>query len=212
MIRLLLADDHQIFRQGARRLLSDHDDFTVVAEAANYAEVLNALREFRIDVAILDITMPGRNGIELLTHIKSRHPEVRTLVLTMHAAEPYVTQALRAGADGYMTKEHAVDDLAMAIRRVAAGGRCLSPDIAERLALNVALHPGEEASHTRLSSREYRVFEMLVNGKRGSEIAQELSVSEKTVSTHKMKVLQKMNVETTSDLVRYAVRNGLVPP
>jgi DNA-binding NarL/FixJ family response regulator len=212
MITLLIADDHHIFRKGARRLLSDHEDFNVVADAANFAEAQAALREFRVDVAILDITMPGRNGIELLTHIKLRHPTVRTLVLTMHATEPYVSQALRAGANGYMTKEHAVDELATAIRRVAAGGRCLSPGVAEELALNLALHPDETASHTRLSSREFRVFEMLVSGKRGSEIAQELLVSEKTVSTHKMNVLQKLNVESTSELVRYAVRNGLVAP
>jgi DNA-binding NarL/FixJ family response regulator len=212
MIKLLLADDHHIFRQGARRLLSDHDDFSVVADAANFAEAQSALREIRIDVAVLDITMPGRNGIELLAHIKARHPTVRTLVLTMHAIEPYVTQALRAGAHGYMTKEHAVDDLAMAIRRVAAGGQFLSPGIGEELVLNLALHPEEAASHTRLSSREFRVFEMLVSGKRGSEIAQELLVSEKTVSTHKKNVMQKLSLESTSELVRYAVRHGLVAP
>jgi DNA-binding NarL/FixJ family response regulator len=212
MINLLIADDHQIFRQGVRRLLSDHEDLAVVAEAGNYAEVLKALHEFRVDVAIVDITMPGRDGIELIAHIKSIQPHVRTLVLTMHAEDPYVSQALRAGTDGYMTKEHAADELVAVIRRVATGGRYVSPAIAERLALELVCHAGEGPSHTRLSRREYRVFELLVVGKRGSEIARELSLSEKTVSTHKAHVLRKMSAENASDLVRYAVRHHLVAP
>jgi DNA-binding NarL/FixJ family response regulator len=212
MVNLMIADDHQIFRQGVKRLLSDHEDFAVVADAGNYAEVLRGFHDHRIDVAILDLSMPGRDGIELIAHVKSLQPNARTLVLTMHGEDPYVSQALRAGTDGYMTKEHAAEDLVVVIRRLMAGGRYVSPAIAERLALELVCHTGEGSDHTRLSRREYRVFELLVVGKRGSEIARELSLSEKTVSTHKAHVMRKLKAENSSDLVRYAVRHHLVAP
>jgi DNA-binding NarL/FixJ family response regulator len=211
MIKILLADDHLIFRQGVRRLLSDHADLAVVAEAGSYAEVIDAVRDHAIDLAILDLSMPGRDSIALIGHAKATRPGLRTLVLTMHDDEPHVTQALRAGTDGYMTKEHAAEDLVAVIRRVAGGGRYVSPAVAERLTLDFVVRQRSDAPrHTLLSRREYRVFEMLVAGKRGSEIAHELSLSEKTVSTHKSHVLQKMNVNSNSDLVRYAIRHQLV--
>jgi DNA-binding NarL/FixJ family response regulator len=211
MIRLLLADDHLIFRQGVRRLLSDHEEFGIVAEAGAYGEVMQALRTQPVDLAILDLSMPGRDGIELIAHAKNLRPDLKVLVLTMHGEDPYVTQALRAGADGYMTKEHAAEDLVMVIRKLMQGGRYLSPAIAERLTLDLVKNPGGAPMHTRLSAREYKVFEMLVAGKRGSEIAQELSLSEKTVSTHKAHVLRKMNAGSSSDLVRYAIKHHLLP-
>jgi DNA-binding NarL/FixJ family response regulator len=210
MIRLLLADDHQIFREGLKRLLADCPDLRVVREAANYAEVIEALRAEPIDVAVLDLTMPGRSGVELISHAKSLQPAMRILVMTMHGGEPYVTQALRAGADGYMTKENAADELFLVIRRLANGGRYICSAVAERLALGIATHDPGEVKHARLSDREYRIFEMLVAGKRGCEIAQELSLSEKTVSTHKAHVFKKMNVTNRTELLLYAVRHQLV--
>ena len=210
MIRLLVADDHKMFRQGLIRLLSDHADLSVVAQAADYAEVIAAVRAHPIDVSILDLTMPGRGGIELIGHAKTLRPEMRILVMTMHDEEPYVTQALRAGADGYMTKENAADELNLVIHRLFNGSRYVCASVAERLALGMASHDNGEKKHARLSDREYRIFEMLVAGRRGWEIAQELSLSEKTVSTHKINVLKKMDVANRTELVRYAIRHQLV--
>jgi DNA-binding NarL/FixJ family response regulator len=210
MIRLLLADDHTIFRQGLVRLLADHSDLSVVAEAANYSEVIEAVRNHAADLAILDLSMPGRGGIELIGHVRSLQPSMRILVMTMHDEEPYITQALRAGAEGYMTKENAADALYSAICRVHAGGRYLCSTVAEKLALGLSMHEVGEKGHERLSDREYKVFEMLVAGKRGYEIAQELSLSEKTVSTHKVNVMRKVKVTNRTELVRYAIRNRLM--
>jgi DNA-binding NarL/FixJ family response regulator len=154
--------------------------------------------------------MPGRGGIELIGHVKSLQPTTRILVMTMHDEEPYVSQALRAGAEGYMTKENAADVLYVAIRRLHAGGRYLCSAVAEQLALGLATHDSGDQGHERLSDREYKIFEMLVAGKRGWEIAQELSLSEKTVSTHKVNVLRKVNVPNRTELVRYAIRNRLM--
>jgi len=212
MIRLLIADDHQIFRQGLKRLLADYDDLRVVAEAANYPEALEAVRKHDIDVATIDLTMPGRDGTELIPAIKDIRPRLRTLVLTMHGEDTYVTQAFRSGADGYMTKESAASDLVAVIRRIAAGGRYVSPEIAGRLTFGFAAAvPGVEP-HKLLSAREFKIFQLLVAGKRGHEIAQELSLSEKTVSTHKAHVLIKLNLANQTDLVLYAIRHQLMQP
>jgi DNA-binding NarL/FixJ family response regulator len=192
------------------RLLADHSDLEVVAQAGTCAEVVDAIRVHAVDVLILDLSMPGRGGIEMISHSKALRPGLRVLVMTMHGEEPYVTQALRAGADAYMTKEDAADDLAAAIRRVAAGGRYVCSAVAERLALGIATQDDGEQRHARLSEREYRIFEMLVAGKRGWEIASELSLSEKTVSTHKSHVLRKMNVTNRTELLLYAIRHQLV--
>lgn len=210
MIRLLLADDHRMFREGLRRLLSDQADLEVVAEASTSNEVIEAVRVHEVDVAVIDLTMPGRCGAELIARAKSLRPEMRILVLTMHDEDPYVTQSLRAGADGYATKEIAAEEMHGAIRRLHAGGRYLCPAVAEKLALGVAMNTRGLTPHSRLSHREYRVFEMLVAGKRGWEIATELSLSEKTVSTHKVNVLKKMNLANRTELVRYAIREQLL--
>jgi DNA-binding NarL/FixJ family response regulator len=210
MIRLLIADDHVVFRQGLMRLLSDQEDMQVVAQAGDCAAVVGLLHTHEADVLVLDLSMPGRGGIELIGQAKAIRPGVRVLVVTMHGDEPYVTQALRAGADGYMTKEGAAEEVVSAIRRIHGGGRFVCPSVAERLALRIATRDDTEEHHAKLSEREQRVFELLVAGKRGSEIARELSLSEKTVSTHKAHVLSKMRVSNRTELVMYAIRNGLV--
>jgi DNA-binding NarL/FixJ family response regulator len=211
MIRLLLADDHSIFRQGLNRLLVEHQDMEVVAEAADHESARNAIRSHEIDVAIVDLSMPGRGGADLISYAKTLKPELRILVLTMHDEDHFVAQSLRAGADGYMTKETAADELRLAILRLAQGGRYVSAPVAERLAMGMFSHAPGERRHESLSGREFKVFEMLVAGKRGFEIANELSLSEKTVSTHKVNVLSKMNVTNRTELVLYAIRNKLVP-
>jgi DNA-binding NarL/FixJ family response regulator len=201
-----------MFRQGLKRLLEDHEDVEVVAEAADCSRAIDALRAQPVDVAVLDLSMPGRGGVDLIGHAKQIQPNARVLVITMHGENPFVTQALRAGADGYMTKEYAADDLLHAVRRVAAGGRYICASVAESLAHGVATRVEGAQLHDRLTEREYKVFEMLVAGKRGSEIADELSLSEKTVSTHKANVLQKMNLTNRTELVLYAIRNQLLSP
>jgi DNA-binding NarL/FixJ family response regulator len=212
VIQILIVDDHRMFRQGLKRLIEEHDDVRVVAEAANAAEAVDALRANPVDLGIFDLSMPGRGGVELIAHAKELLPAIRVLVISMHGDDPYVTQALRAGADGYMTKEYAADDLLQAVRRVASGGRYICSSVAEGLARGIVEREGGGQLHTRLTEREYRVFQMLGAGKKGSDIAKELSLSEKTVSTHKANVLQKMDMSNRTELVKYAMRNQLVAP
>jgi DNA-binding NarL/FixJ family response regulator len=156
--------------------------------------------------------MPGRGGIDLIAHVRALQPQISILVVSMHGEEPYVTHALRAGANGYMTKEYAADELIVAIRRVASGGRYVCPAVAEQLASSIASHDHADRRHTLLSEREFKIFEMLVVGKRGLEIAKELSLSEKTVSTHKANIMKKMSVANRTELVLYAIRHKLVLP
>jgi DNA-binding NarL/FixJ family response regulator len=209
-IRILLADDHLLFRQGLKRLLIEHSDFEIAAEAATGQEVIDALGDHPVDVAILDLSMPGVEGADLVSRVKALHPCVKTLVMTMHGEETYVMQALRAGTEGYMTKENAAEELVLAIRKLAAGGKYVCPAVAERLTFSFSAEPSGKPRHASLSPREFRVFEMLVAGRRGSEIAQELQVSEKTVSTHKAHLLRKMNLGNQAELVLYAVKHRLV--
>lgn len=208
MIRLLIADDHLLFRQGMRRLLADEADIEVVAEAANCAEVVDAVRKKDIDVAILDLTMPGRGGPELIRQVKAMSPDVCILVLTMHSEEALVLATLKAGANGYMTKEDAADEVVTAVRKLAHGGRYVCQRVAESIAFGMSC-PDDKPPHTRLSARELRIMGMLAAGKRGSEIASELLLSEKTVSSHKTNLLRKLNLHNNAELVVYALNHGL---
>jgi DNA-binding NarL/FixJ family response regulator len=209
MIRLLIADDHLLFRQGLRRLLADEADLDIVAEAANCSEVIDAVRNQDIDVAVLDLNMPGRSGAEMIRQVKAMSPFVNILVLSMHSEESLVLAALKAGASGYMTKEDAADEVVTVIRRLAHGGRYVCQQVAESIAFGMSSPDDNKPPHTRLSARELRILEMLSAGKRGSEIAGELSLSEKTVSTHKTNLLRKLNLHNNAELVVYAVNHGL---
>lgn len=209
MTRLLIADDHQLFRQGLRRLLADDADFEVVAEASNYAEVIDAVGRRDINVAILDLSMPGRGGVEMIRQVKQIAPHVCILVLTMHSEEALVLAALKAGAHGYMTKEDAADEVSTAIRKLAHGGRYVCPQVAERITFGISCPDDDKPLHARLSARELTILEMLSVGKRGSEIASALALSEKTVSTHKVNLLRKLNLNNNAELVVYAVNHGL---
>lgn len=209
MIRLLIADDHLLFRQGLRRLLADEADIEVVAEAANCAEVVDAVRRHDIDVAILDLTMPGRSGPEMIRQVKAMSPQVCILVLTMHSEEALVLATLKAGANGYMTKEDAADEVVTAIHKLAHGGRYVCPQVAESIAFGMSCPDDDKPPHTRLSARELRILGMLAAGRRGSEIASELLLSEKTVSTHKTNLLRKLSLHNNAELVVYALNHGL---
>jgi DNA-binding NarL/FixJ family response regulator len=209
MIRVLLADDHAIVRAGLKEILADTGDIEVAGEATNGHEVLDLVRAREFDLAVLDMSMPGRNGIELIKLVKAERPKLRVLVLSMHGEQQYAVRAVKAGASGYLTKESAPDRLVAAIRRIAAGGAYVSPETAERLVLDAA--PGaQEAPHARLSDREFQVFQMIAAGGSVTEIARTLSLSVKTVSTHKTHVMEKMGFANQAELIRYALENKLI--
>jgi DNA-binding NarL/FixJ family response regulator len=209
MIRVLLADDHAIVRAGLKEILAATGDIAVAAEAASGNEALAQVRAAEFDVAVLDMSMPGRSGIELIKLVKEARPKLRVLVLTMHREEQYAVRALRAGASGYLTKESAADQLVAAIRRIAAGGAYVSAETAERLAQGAG-GQGDAPPHTLLSDREFQVFRLIVDGKSVGAIAKQLSLSVKTVSTHKTRILEKLGLGGTAELVRYALEHKLL--
>ena len=209
MIRILIADDHRIVREGLKQILSDENGFIISGEAANGLEALKQIREQTIDVLLMDMSMPGRSGIELIKQIKSEKPKLAILVLSMHKEEQYAVRALKAGALGYLTKESAPDQLVAAIWKIAGGGVFISSGVAERLALELGGNH-DAAPHTLLSDREYQIFRMIVSGTTIGSIANELSLSIKTVSTHKTRILQKMKMTNGAELIHYAIRHQLV--
>jgi DNA-binding NarL/FixJ family response regulator len=209
MKRIVIADDHTIVREGLKQVLAAAGDLTVIAEAQNGAEVMQRVRELEFDVLLLDMSMPGKSGIELIKQVHAEKPKLRILVLSMHEEEQYAVRALKAGAAGYLTKESASAQLVAAIRKVAAGGAYITAAVAEQFALG-AMANNSGPPHAALSDREYQVFEMLVAGKTITEIAERLNLSVKTVSTHKARILQKMNMTNPAELIRYAINNRLV--
>ena len=207
MIRVLIADDHKIVRDGLKRILASSADLQVAGEAASGDEALALARANHYDLALLDMSMPGLSGIELLKRLKSEKPAMRLLVLSMHGEQQYAARALKAGASGYLTKDSAAQQLVGAIRKVAAGGLHISDAAAASLVAGAA---GDGAPHTRLSDREYQVFRLLASGRSPGEIAEELHLSIKTVSTHKARILEKMQLGGTAELVRYALEHQLL--
>lgn len=208
MIRIVMADDHAIVREGLRRIVASAEDFEVVDEAGDGNEVLRIVRERDFDVLVLDLSMPGRSGLELIKLVKAEKPRLRILVLSMHQEQQYAVRAIKAGASGYLTKESAPAQLVQAIRKIASGGAYISAEVAEQLALG-AMPGGSSAPHESLSPREFEVFRLLVAGVSVTDIAHQLTLSVKTVSTHKANLMLKMNLANQSDLIRYAMRHGL---
>ncbi|MBN3751876.1 response regulator transcription factor [Paraburkholderia sp. Tr-20389] len=208
MIKVLLADDHTLVRDGLRHILQSASGFTVAGEACDSATTLALVRATDAHVLVLDLSMPGRNGIDLIKQIKDEMPALRILVLTMHAEQQYAVRAFKAGASGYMTKESASAELVGAVTKVAAGGVYVSLAMAERFAQNLN-EPAEALPHQRLSDREFDVFRRIVGGQTITEIAHELCLSVKTVSTHKTRILEKMQMPNENGLVRYAIRHKL---
>jgi len=210
-VRIVLADDHAIVREGLKRIVSDVEDFTVTGEAADGTEVMQVVRSLDFDVLVLDLSMPGRSGMELIKLVKAEKPRLRILVLSMHQETQYAVRAIKSGASGYLTKESAPALLEQAIRKIAGGGAYISAEVAEQLALGAM--PGSEAApHTTLSDREFEVFRLLVAGEAVSEVAAKLNLSVKTVSTHKSNLLQKLGLSNQTELVRYALKHGLTDP
>lgn len=208
MIRIVLADDHAIVREGLKHILSNEPEFAVVGEAADGHEVLRLVRELPLDLLVLDLSMPGRSGMELIKLVHAERPRVRILVLSMHQEAQYAVRAIKSGAAGYLTKESAPGELAQALRKIAAGGAYVSAEVAQALALG-AMPDAERPPHQTLSTREFDVFQRLVAGASVTEIATTLHLSVKTVSTHKANLMAKLGVSSAPDMVRYAIRHGL---
>jgi len=194
MLKILIADDHAIVRQGLKQIVAETRDMVVAGEASNGQELFNKLKEDDYDVIVLDITMPGRSGMDVLRQLRSERPRLPVLILSVHSEEQYALRALRAGASGYLTKESAPDELVVAIRKVSLGGKYISSSLAEKLAFELEVGR-EQAPHETLSDREYQVMCMIASGKTVTEIAQELYLSEKTISTYRTRILEKMNMK-----------------
>jgi two-component system invasion response regulator UvrY len=209
MIRILVADDHAVVRNGLKQIVSDTHDMVIAAEASNGQEALNKALKDDYDIVLLDITMPDRSGLDILKEIKSKKPELPVLILSMHPEEQYAVRALKAGATGYLTKESAPDELIRAMRRVSEGGKYVTLSLAEKLA-SVLETDAEKPLHQVLSDREYQILCMIASGKRVKQIADELLLSVKTISTYRSRVLQKMKMNSNIELIRYAIQNRLV--
>ncbi len=209
MIKVLIADDHAVVRSGLKQILAETPDIVVAGEATNGREVLEKLEKQHWDVLVLDITMPGRSGLEILKDIKLLKPELPVLVLSMHAEEQFATRTLKAGASGYLNKESAPEELVKAIRKVCAGGKYVSATQAERMVGELTGDAGK-LPHELLSDREYEVLRLIASGKTPTQIASELSLSVKTVSTYRTRILEKMNLATNAQLTHYAIKGGLV--
>ena len=208
-MRVLCVDDHAIFRQGVKQILVQYDRQVKIGEAATAAAAMELVRESRWDVIILDLSLPDRSGLQLLIEIKREQPDVPVIVLSMHADDEYAVRALRSGASAYVTKESAPEELTAAVQKVLRGGRYMTPALAEKLAFAYASPESQTRPHQTLSERELEVLQLIGAGKSLKEIAAMLSLSVKSVSTYRARVLEKMTMSTNADLIRYVVENNL---
>jgi DNA-binding NarL/FixJ family response regulator len=209
MSKVLIADDHTLVRKGLRQILLESGAVKVADEAKDGKETIAKVSANPYDVVLLDISFPGRSGIEVLKQVKSLRPKLPVLILSMHPEEQYAVRALRAGAAGYLTKESAPDELIEAIRKVAKGGKYITASLADKLAAEIG-EPSDEMLHERLSDREYQVMCMIASGKTVKEIGCELNLSVKTISTHRARILIKMNMRNNAQLTHYAIKYKLV--
>lgn len=209
MIKIVIADDHAIVREGLKRIVASAPDMEVIAEACDGTEVLQRVHELDFGLLMLDLSMPGRSGMELIKLVRAQRPKLRILVLSMHQELQYAVRAIKSGASGYLTKESAPDQLLLAIRKIAGGGAFISAEVAEQIALG-AMPGSENAPHETLSNRELEVLRLLAAGVSVTDIAGRLNLSVKTVSTHKSNLMQKLGLNNPSDLFRYALKHGLI--
>ncbi len=209
MIKILIADDHPIVRQGLKQILAEEPDMKVLGEASNGREVLGRIRKELYDVVLLDISMPGRDALEILKELKYLRPKLPVLILSTHSEDQFGPRVLKAGAAGYMTKESAPEVLVSGIRKVYRGGKYISPYLAEQLAVYLQAD-SEQPPHKILSDREYEVFRLLASGNTVTEIAKELCLSVRSISTYRARILEKMKLRTNAQLTHYAIKNSLV--
>jgi DNA-binding NarL/FixJ family response regulator len=209
MIRILVADDHEMFREGIKRICEDNPDLVVAGEAGNGNEVLDKISQEDFDLLLLDIAMPGLSGLDALKQLKTLKPKLRVLVLSMYPEDEYAVRSIKAGAAGYLTKAKASDELMEAIKRVSSGGNYIDSSVAEKLLFEMQAGTSKPP-HETLSDREYQIFSMLVRGEKVSQIAEKTFLSVKTVSTYKVRILNKMEMKSTAELVKYAVEHQLI--
>jgi two-component system invasion response regulator UvrY len=208
MIRVLVADDHAVVRRGLVQILDEAPDMVAAGEASTGRQVLNEIQEHDFDILVLDIAMPEGSGLEVLNQLQTLKPDLRVLILSMYPEKQYAVRALKAGAAGYLTKESAPGELLTAIRRVAQGGKYISQSLAEELAASL-VGEAEKPPGERLSDREYQVVRLLAQGKTVTEIATELALSIKTISTYRARVLEKLHLRNTAEIIRYAFEHGI---
>jgi two-component system invasion response regulator UvrY len=209
MIKIMIVDDHAIVREGLKQIVRQTDDMEVVAEAENGSDMLKILQEKTFDIVLLDISIPGRNGIDYLKDVKQLKPNLPVLILSMHPEEQFAMRALTAGAAGYLTKKSASRELIAAIRKVADGRKYVSPEFADKILMELD-KDAEKPPHKRLSDREFEVLRRIASGETISEIAEGLNLSVQTISTYRSRILDKMNLKTSAELTYYAIKNGLV--
>jgi two-component system, NarL family, invasion response regulator UvrY len=209
MLKILIADDHAIVREGLKQILADMPDMVVAGEAASGNQVLEMIRKERWDLVLLDITMPGGNGLDTLKQLKKEKPDLPVLMLSMYPEEQYAIRSIKAGVSGYLTKESAPEELIAAIRKVAQGGKYISASLSEKLATYLETD-ADKPLHELLSDREYEVVLMIAAGKTVGQIAEELSLSVKTISTNRTRALRKMGMSNNSEITYYAMKHGLV--
>jgi two-component system, NarL family, invasion response regulator UvrY len=209
MLRILLADDHAVVRRGVKQILIESFPQAVFGEAQNAQELLGLIGKERWDIVVLDLNMPGGNGLEALKQIKQDHPALPVLILTMFPEDQYAVRTIRAGAAGYLNKESAPEELVQAIHKILRGGKYISAAVADELVL-YALDEDDQPLHKHLSDREYQVLCSIASGKEVKEISIELALSAKTISTYRARILEKMNMKTNAELTHYAIHNGLV--
>jgi DNA-binding NarL/FixJ family response regulator len=207
MIKILIADDHAIVRGGLKQIIATTADIVVTGEAAQGSEVVDKVRSCDIDLLLLDMTMPGISGVDLIRRVRAEQPALPVLVLSIHNEAQVVSRALRAGATGYVTKDSDPEVLLAAIRKLAAGGRFIDPKLVDAIIFET--HSGDAPPHEVLSDREFQVLQMLASGKSINDIAETLALSAKTISTHKMRLMQKLGLGNNAELIRYAIRHGL---
>ncbi len=206
---IILCDDHPVVREGLTRILLSHLDIASIREADSGQALLDLVRDQRCDVVVLDIGLPGRNGLDVLRQLKQERPRTPVLMLSVHAADQYALRSLRAGASGYLTKNLATEELVKAIRTVVSGRRYVTADVAERLADDLD-RPSDRSPHETLSDREFEVLSLLASGKSVKQVADDLSLSYNTISTYRSRVCGKLGVKTDAEIIRYAIRHGLV--
>jgi len=209
MAKVLIADDHSVVRHGLKQILADTNDMEVVAEAANGAEVLERLRVIGVDIVVLDLSMPGISGLEVIRQIRKEYPKIAVLVLSVHSEEQYAVRVMKVGASGYVTKDSAPEELVKALRCASCGRKYVSGSLAERLAIDLE-RGSDKPPHEDLSDREYEVFRLIVSGLSAQQIAGELGLSAKTVSTYRARLMLKMRMHSSAELTRYAIVHGIV--